>query len=69
MLALIVGVICLYFTYLSARHEESDPLWFSSFMGLFDVTKKEHPYLFWFSITTQAFFSLGLITYGVIKLC
>lgn len=68
MIELIVGIAFLIFTFWIMRSEEADPLWFSGFMGLFDVTKVEHPYVYWFAIITQILFSLGLIVYGIFKI-
>jgi len=67
MIPIIIGIAFLIFTIWGMRTEEADALWFSGFMGIFDITKMEHPYLYWFAISTQIIFSLGFIIYGVFQ--
>ena len=67
-IALSIGSGLLVLILWGLRSEEADPLWFFDFHDFFDVSRSEHPLLYWFAIITQMIFAFGLIAFGVLKL-
>ena len=69
MIPLIVGLVLLIVTFLNLRDEDADPLLFSDFLSNhFEITREEHPFIYWATITVQILVGLGAISYGLVSL-
>lgn len=66
MTALLIGVALLIYTVWNFRSEEADPLLFSDFFtGVFDVTRMEHPFIYWAAVTLQVLVAVGAVALGL----
>ena len=66
---LVIGIALLGYTLWNWRNEEADPLLFSEYLsGHFEITRMEHPFIYWAIITIQLIVALGSIGFGIMTL-